>query len=100
VLHPEVQAISLGGDVAIAGLPGECFVETAAAIRSESGVRHLMVSCYTNHHVYYIVPREAFALGGYEPGVSVLDGDAEEAIQTATIGLLKDVTGDDSAVDV
>lgn len=91
VLHPEVQVLGFGGGVAIAGLPGECFAETARAIRVESAVPRLMISCYTNHHVYYIVPKGAFAEGGYEPGVSVLDDEAEEAMRMATIALLKDV---------
>jgi hypothetical protein len=41
----------------------------------------------------YIVPREAFAEGGYEPGVSILDEDAEEAFRAVAVDLARDVAG-------
>ena len=40
----------------------------------------------------YVVPRHEFARGGYEPGVSLLDEDAEEAFRAAAIDLLREVT--------
>ena len=91
-LHPEVQAIGFGGGVAILGLPGEFFVETGQAIRTAAGVPHLMISCYTNHHVMYVVPREAWPQGGYEPGVSILDEHAEEVFRSAAIDILESVS--------
>lgn len=92
-LHPEIQAISFGPDCAVLGLPGEFFVETAQAIRAAPGSpRHLMISCYTNHHVMYVVPKDAWAQGGYEPGVSVLDDTAEAIFRAAAIDLLREVS--------
>jgi hypothetical protein len=90
-LHPEVQAISLGGGCAVLGLPGEFFAETGMAIRDAAGMPHLLLACYTNHHVMYVVPKHAWAEGGYEPGVSILDDAAEEIFRKAAIDLLREV---------
>lgn len=91
-LHPEVQAIGLGEGCAILALPGEFFVETARAIQAAANLPHLLIACYANHHVFYVVPRHEFARGGYEPGVSVLDESAEETFRAAALELLRKVT--------
>ncbi|MEX2246422.1 MAG: neutral/alkaline non-lysosomal ceramidase N-terminal domain-containing protein [Dehalococcoidia bacterium] len=88
-LHPEAQAIGLGEGCAVLGLPGEFFVETAQAVQTGAGLPHLLISCYANHHVHYVVPKEAFAQGGYEPGVAMLDKAAEGTFRTAAIELLR-----------
>jgi hypothetical protein len=89
----EVQAMSLGPGCAVLALPGEFFVETARAIQQEAGMRNLLIACYANHHVMYVVPRHEFAKGGYEPGVSILDEDAEEEFRAVAIQLLREVAG-------
>jgi len=91
LLHPEIQAIAFGGGAVVLGLPGECFVETAAAIQAAAGLRHLHVACYANHYVGYLVPRHAFAEGGYEPGVTMLDETAEGTLRVAAIDLLREI---------
>jgi hypothetical protein len=91
VLHPELQAISLGGGCAVVGLPGEFFAETGLAIREAASLPHLMVACYTNHNLMYVVPKHAFAEGGYEPGVAILDEEAEAIFRRAAIDLLNEV---------
>lgn len=91
-LHPEIQAISLGKGCAILGLPGEFFVETAREIQAAAGIRHLLIACYANHHVFYVVPRHEFGRGGYESGVALLDEDAEETVRAAAIALLREVS--------
>ena len=91
-LRPEIQAISFGPGCAILALPGEFFVETALAIQAAAAIPHLLIACYANHHVFYVVPRAEFARGGYEPGVSMLDEGAEETIRAAAIDLLREVT--------
>jgi hypothetical protein len=93
VLHPEVQAISLGTGHAILGLPGEFFAETAQKLRADAALEHLMIACYTNHHVFYVVPHHAFDEGGYEPGVAVLDRSAEATFREASLKLLREVAG-------
>jgi hypothetical protein len=92
VLHPEVQAISFGGGCAVLGLPGEFFAETGIAIRAATALPHVLLACYTNHHVMYVVPKHAWSEGGYEPGVSILDDTAEEIFRAAAIELLRDVS--------
>lgn len=91
-LHPEVQAISFGAGHAILGLPGEFFAETAHKLRANAHTPHLMISCYTNHHVFYIVPHHAFDEGGYEPGVAILDETAEETFRAASLELIRRVS--------
>jgi hypothetical protein len=91
VMHAEVQAIAFSPDVAILGLPGEFFAQTAHAIRRDAGLAYLSVACYTNHHVFYVVPVGAWSEGGYEPGVAVLDETAEELFRAASLSVLRDV---------
>ena len=47
-----------------------------------------MIACYANHQLMYVVPRDAWAQGGYEPGVSILDEGAEEAFRSAAVALI------------
>ena len=91
-LHPEIQAISFGAGCAILALPGEFFVETARKIQAAAGIPHLLIACYANHHVFYVVPRHEFGRGGYEPGVAMLDEGAEELVCAAAIELLWEVS--------
>jgi hypothetical protein len=92
LLHPEVQAIALGAGAVVLGLPGECFVETGSAIQEAAGLPHLLVACYANHYVGYFVPRDAFAAGGYEPGVTMLDETAEETLRHAATEVVREVS--------
>ena len=55
-------------------------------------LRHLLVACYANHYVGYLVPRHAFDEGGYEPGVTMLDETAEETVRAAAIDLVREVS--------
>ena len=91
-MNAEIQAIALGKDCAILALPGEFFAESGREIQAAAALRHLIIACYANHHLMYVVPRHEFARGGYEPGVSLLDEDAEEAFRAAAIDLLREVT--------
>jgi hypothetical protein len=90
-LRAEVQAIGLGPGCAVLALPGEFFVETAQAIRRDAAMSHLLIACYANHHLMYVVPRHEFARGGYEAGVAMLDEDAEEAFRAAAVDALREV---------
>ena len=91
-MHAEVQAIAFSPDCAVLGLPGEFFAQTAHAIRRDSGIANLTVACYTNGHVFYVVPKDAWADGGYEPGVALLDDTAEELFRAAALDALREVT--------
>lgn len=90
-MQVEVHAVSFGHGCAVLALPGEFFVETARAIQEAAGLPHLLIACYANHHVMYVVPRHEFERGGYEPGVSILDEDAEEEFRRVAIDLLREV---------
>jgi hypothetical protein len=89
-LHPEVQAIAFGDRCAILGLPGEFFAETGKALQDELKLPHLLVACYANHYAGYFVPADAFAAGGYEPGVTLLDDTAEATTRAAAIDLVRE----------
>ncbi len=91
-VRPEVQAIGFARDTAVLGLPGEFFVETADAIRHDVGIPNLLISCYTNHYVGYVCPRETFEQGGYEAGVTLFGPEAEPAVRKAAKDLLREVT--------
>ena len=88
-LHPEVQVIAFGEQCAVLGLPGEFFAETGIALQEASSMPHLLVACYANHYAGYFVPADAFDAGGYEPGVTMLDGTAEAITRAAAIELLR-----------
>lgn len=91
-LHAEVQAIALGDGCVILGLPGEFFVETARAIRAALELPQLLVACYANHYIGYLVPEHAFGEGGYEAGVAMVDETAEATMREAAIALVREVT--------
>lgn len=90
-IAPEIQAIRLGEGCAILGLPGEFFVETAQAIQAAAGIRHLLIACYANHYIYYVVPAHEYARGGYETGTTMLTEEAEAAVRTEALSLLREV---------
>ncbi len=54
------------GDVAIAGIAGEPFVETGLAIKEASHIPHTLVAGYTNGCHGYLPTRPAYPQGGYE----------------------------------
>jgi hypothetical protein len=100
----EVQALRLGEGLALLALPGEFFVETAAAIRgaltqSASGGRpspvrgrgekaDVVIACYANDYVGYVVPERSYDEGGYEAGITPFAPEAEGIIRDASIALL------------
>jgi hypothetical protein len=91
-LHPEIMAVGLGPDLAILGLPGEFFVETAQAIEEQSGVGHLLFGCYANHYVGYVCPPQVYEEGGYEAGVTLFAPEAEGIIKREAVAILGEVT--------
>ena len=90
-IHPEIQAIRLGAGCAILGLPGEFFVETAQRIQAEAGIPHLLIACYANHYIYYVVPAHEYAKGGYEAGATMLTEEAEDTVRSEAVTLLREV---------
>lgn len=90
----EVQAISLGEGVGVLALPGEFFAETGEMIRKEAGIEQLLMACYANDYVGYVIPEHAFDEGGYESGVTFFTDEAEAIIRKSSVELLREVFGD------
>jgi hypothetical protein len=89
----ELQAVQLGDGLALLGLPGEFFSETAAAIRQEAPFGDVLVACYANDYVGYIVPEHAYDEGGYEPGVTAYAPEADAMVRDAAKRLMADIGG-------
>jgi hypothetical protein len=80
----EVQALAVGDDLAIVGLPGEVFVELGLAVRERSPFRHTLVLGLANEAIGYVPTRRAFDEGGYEPTSSRLrPGGGEQLVEAA-----------------
>jgi hypothetical protein len=91
----EIQALRLGEGLAVLALAGEFFVETGEAIRAASGATDLLLACYANDYVGYLVPGHSYDEGGYEAGVTFFTPEAEGIIRDASVALLREVlTGD------
>jgi hypothetical protein len=91
--HTEVQALSLGEGLAVLALPGEFFVESAEVIRSRFGVEDLLVACYANDYIGYVIPPAAYEEGGYEAGITFCTPEAEGVFVEASLGVLREVVG-------
>lgn len=89
----EVQAIRLGDGLALLGLPGEFFGETAAAIREAAPFDDVLMACYANDYVGYVVPEHAYEEGGYEPGMTAYAPGADSMIRDAAERLLTEIGG-------
>jgi neutral ceramidase len=85
----EVQAICLGADTVIVGLPGEVFVEHGLAIKKASPFKNTYVVELCNDYIGYIPNRKAFEEGGYEPTNSLVKPGGGELLVEAAIRLLK-----------
>ena len=89
----EIQALSLGERLALLALPGEFFVETADVIRDRCGVEDLLIACYANDYVGYVIPPAAYDEGGYEAGITFCTPEAEGIVVEAALDVLGEVTG-------
>lgn len=80
----EVQAISLGHDVAWVTLPGEVFVELGLAIKQRSPFPHTHVVTMANENIGYIPDRRSYAEGNYEPeSARCAPGSGEQLVEAA-----------------
>ena len=86
-----MQAVSLGEGLALLALPGEFFAETAEMIREEAGIEDLLVACYANDYVGYVVLADEYDRGGYETGVTFFAPEAERIIRDTSIEMLRQV---------
>ncbi len=84
----EVQVLRIG-DVAVAGLPGECFVEYGLAIKREASRRVFVVSLVNGELQGYIVTPEAAAAGGYEATNAVFAPEAGAVLVQTAVNLVE-----------
>jgi len=89
----EVQAIRLGEGLALLGLPGEFFAETAQAIREASSIGDVLMACYANDYLDYVIPEHAYEEGGYEAGMTPHAPEADAMIRDAARRLLTEIEG-------
>jgi len=80
----EVQAIALGQQVAIVGLPGEIFVELGLAIKKASPFPVTVIAELANGSIGYIPNRSAYAEGNYEVvSARCAEGGGEMLVESA-----------------
>ena len=90
----EMQAMSLGDGLGLVALPGEFFAETGEMIREAAGIEQLLIACYANDYIGYLIPEHAFDEGGYESGVTFFAGEAEVMIRKSAAEMLREVSRD------
>lgn len=89
-LTVDVQAITIGDEVAIVCLPGEVFVDLGLAIKRASRFPHTIVIELSNAIETAYVPTQAACAGGsYEVTNSTVKPGAGEILVSAALGLLK-----------
>ena len=84
-----VQAIRLGDDTALVGLPGEVFVELGLAIKQASPFANTMVIELSQDCPDYVPTRKAFAEGSYETVCSCVEPGGGEMLVASAVRLLK-----------
>lgn len=80
----EVQAITLGGDLAWVSMPGELFVEPGLNLKAASPFRQTHIVELANGSIGYIPKRSAYAEGNYEvASARCAIGSAEQLVAAA-----------------
>jgi hypothetical protein len=89
-LETEVQAITLGDELAWVGMPGDAFTELGLAIKTNSPFRHTIVSEQSGGGAISYVPnRKAFPEGAYEViSARFTPGGAETLVDRAVQSLI------------
>ncbi|HWQ53853.1 MAG TPA: hypothetical protein VN442_09210 [Bryobacteraceae bacterium] len=88
-LDTEVQAITLGDDLAWVGMPGDAFVELGLSVKQNSPFRHTVVGEQSGSGAISYVPnRKAFPEGGYEVISTRFAPGGGEMLSDAAIKLL------------
>jgi len=84
-----VQAIRLGDDTALVGLPGEVFVELGLAIKKASPFANTMVVELSQDCPDYVPTRKAFTEGSYETVCSWIEPGGGEMLVDSAVRLLR-----------
>jgi len=96
----EVQAITLGRDVAWVGLPGEVFVELGLAIKQRSPFAQTYVVELANQSIGYIPDRRSYAEGNYEPESARCAAGSGEKLAGVAVRLLEQLHRDEAAASI
>ena len=91
-LPMEVRVFRLDQETAIVTLPHEIFVELGSAIKKASPFRNTLVISLCNDVDFYIPTKKAFAEGSYEVVNSRVKPGAGEALVTAAIEMLNELS--------
>lgn len=84
----EVQALAVGDDLAVVGLPGEIFAELGLDLRARSPFPHTLVLGLANDAIGYVPSRRAYDEGGYEPTSSRFEPGSGERLVEEALALL------------
>jgi neutral ceramidase len=87
-----IQAMRIG-EVGLASLPGEIFVEIGLGIKKESPFSRTLVGELSNGTVGYVPSDTAFEQGSYEVYTSVIPRGTGTKMLEAAVGLLKELAG-------
>jgi hypothetical protein len=88
-IEAEVQTITLGGQLAWVGMPGEIFVEHGRALKLASPYPHTILAELANDSLGYVPDRKAYPQGAYEVvSARVGPGSGEMMVASAIQQLL------------
>jgi hypothetical protein len=89
----EVQALAVGNELAVVGLPGEIFAELGLDLRARSPFPHTLVLGLANDAIGYVPTRRAYDEGGYEPTASRFEPGSGEQLVAEALDLLARLRG-------
>ena len=99
--HPtrewELQAFTIGDDIALICSPGEPFIEIGLAIKDASPFGTTFFSGYSNVGGAYMPWADAYPKGGYEIEVTPFAPEAAQVLTDAAIELLREMSDNWSA---
>jgi hypothetical protein len=87
----EVQAITLGRDLAWVSLPGEIFVQLGLDLKRDSPFRQTMIAELANGSIGYIPNRRAYPQGNYEVVSARCAVGSGEMLVEAAVDMLKEL---------
>ncbi len=97
IVPVEVQVLRLG-DITLAGMPGEVFVEIGLGIKTGSPFEHTFAVGYTNGCIGYMPTKKAFEAGGYEThsayrlyGIYPVDQNVAEKMINTSLKLIDSI---------
>lgn len=87
----ELQALTIGKEIALIATPGEPFVEIGLRVKQNAPFQHTLFSGYSNVGWAYIPTRDAYPLGGYEVEITPFSPDAADVLVNESIALLREL---------